>query len=711
VPLQKLQLRPGVNREGTSLANEGGWFECDKVRFRSGYPQKLGGWQPISNSTYEGFARSLWNWVTLRGYNIMGVGTNVKYYIESGGSYNNVTPIRATETLTDPFTTTIGSPVVTVSAPGHGAIQGDYVTFSGATAVGGLTLNGEYTITYISSSAYSITASSNATSSATGGGTVTATYQINVGQAIFSYTTGWSAGLWGGVIDNAGQTTLSSALDASNSTIAVVSTTGFTSGNGTILIDQELSTYTGNTSVTFTGASRGSNGTIATTHSNGSIVYNATSFTGWGQSVASVPQQLRLWSETNFGDYLIINPRGGSLYMWVPAYSPSGSLLFSTPATLLSNSSSGIYQTDTSCPSVCNFVMVSDSSRFVIAFGCNDVGETTIDPMLVRWSDQENYQTWVLNDITKQSGSFRLSSGSMIVTAQQTRQEILVFTDAAVFSMQYVGAPYVWSFNILSDNISIVGPNAVATANNITYWMGVDKFYAYTGRVETLPCSLRQFVYSDINLDQAYQFFAGTNEGYSEIWWFYCSANSTVIDRYVVYNYLDQVWYYGTLGRTAWLDSPLRNYPMGATYSRTVVYHENGNDDIEVNGQVNPISAYIQSSDFDIGDGHNFGFVWRMIPDITFDGSSTPSPNKPEVTFTVRPRQNPGAPYGTADAPTVASTQSYNGAKYYTVQQFTQIVYTRLRGRQMAFKVSSDQLGCAWQLGAPRIDVRADGRR
>lgn len=711
MPLQKLQLRPGVNREGTSLANEGGWFECDKVRFRSGYPQKLGGWQPISNSTYEGFARSLWNWVTLRGYNIMGVGTNVKYYIESGGSYNNVTPIRATETLTDPFTTTIGSPVVTVSAPGHGAIQGDYVTFSGATAVGGLTLNGEYTITYISSSAYSITASSNATSSATGGGTVTATYQINVGQAIFSYTTGWSAGLWGGVIDNAGQTTLSSALDASNSTIAVVSTTGFTSGNGTILIDQELSTYTGNTSVTFTGASRGSNGTIATTHSNGSIVYNATSFTGWGQSVASVPQQLRLWSETNFGDYLIINPRGGSLYMWVPAYSPSGSLLFSTPATLLSNSSSGIYQTDTSCPSVCNFVMVSDSSRFVIAFGCNDVGETTIDPMLVRWSDQENYQTWVLNDITKQSGSFRLSSGSMIVTAQQTRQEILVFTDAAVFSMQYVGAPYVWSFNILSDNISIVGPNAVATANNITYWMGVDKFYAYTGRVETLPCSLRQFVYSDINLDQAYQFFAGTNEGYSEIWWFYCSANSTVIDRYVVYNYLDQVWYYGTLGRTAWLDSPLRNYPMGATYSRTVVYHENGNDDIEVNGQVNPISAYIQSSDFDIGDGHNFGFVWRMIPDITFDGSSTPSPNKPEVTFTVRPRQNPGAPYGTADAPTVASTQSYNGAKYYTVQQFTQIVYTRLRGRQMAFKVSSDQLGCAWQLGAPRIDVRADGRR
>ena len=423
-----------------------------------------------------------------------------------------------------------------------------------------------------------------------------------------------------------------------------------------------------------------------------------------------IPQQLRLWSEANYGDYLIINPRGGALYMWVPAYSGAGNLLFSTPATLLSSTSSGIYQTDASCPTICNMVMVSDSSRFVIGFGVNDYGETTQDPMLIRWSDQENYQVWT-PAITNQAGSYRLSSGSTIVTAQQTRQEILVFTDAAVFSMQYLGPPYVWGFNILSDNISIASPNAVATANNITYWMGTDKFYAYTGRVETLPCSLRQYVYDDINLDQAYQFFAGTNEGYSEIWWYYCSANSTVIDRYVIYNYLDQVWYYGTLGRTAWLDSPLRTYPMGATYSYTIVYHENGNDDVEVNGTVNPISAYIQSSDFDIGDGHNFGFVWRMIPDITFDGSSTATPNKPEVTFTVRPRQNPGAAYGTADTPTVQSAQSYNNTKYYTVQEFTQIVYTRLRGRQMAFKVSSDQLGCMWQLGVPRIDVRSDGRR
>jgi len=711
VPLQKLQLRPGVNREGTSLANEGGWFECDKIRFRSGYPQKLGGWQPISGNTYQGVARSLWNWVTLRGYNLLGVGTNLKYYVESGGTYNDITPIRDTNVLTNPFTTTSGSRTVTVTDMDHGAIAGDFVTFSGASAVGGLTINGEYQIVSATTNTYTIAAATAASSSATGGGTVTAVYQINVGVATYGFATGWGAGLWGGFVSGTTQTTLSLALNAANTTIAVASTTGFSNATGTILMDQELAVYSGNTATTFTGATRGANGTVATSHTLGTTVYNATTFTGWGQSAAfGIPQQLRLWSEANFGDYLIINPRNGALYMWVPQYSGAGNLLFSTPATLLSSTSAGIYQTDSSCPSIASLVMVSDSSRFVIAFGVNDYGETSQDPLLIRWSDQENYQVWA-PAITNQAGSFRLSSGSTIVTAQQTRQEILVFTDASVFSMQYLGPPYVWGFNILSDNISIAGPNAVATANNITYWMGTDKFYAYTGRVETLPCSLRQYVYDDINLDQAYQFFAGTNEGYSEIWWFYCSANSTVIDRYVVYNYLDQVWYYGTLGRTAWLDSPLRSYPMGATYSYTIVYHENGNDDVEVSGQVNPISAYIQSSDFDIGDGHNFGFVWRMIPDITFDGSSTPAPNKPEVTFTVRPRQNPGAPYGTADSPTVASTQSYNGARYYTVQEFTQIVYTRLRGRQMAFKVSSDQIGCAWQLGAPRIDVRADGRR
>ena len=711
MPLQLLQFRPGINREGTTLANEGGWFECNKIRFRSGYPQKLGGWQPITNTTYQGIARGLINWVTLKGYNLLGVGTNLKYYIENGGVYNDITPIRAVATLTNPFTTVSGSKTVTVTDADHGAVTGDFVTFSGASTVGGLDLNNEYQITYVSNNQYTITAASNANASTTGGGTVTATYQISVGLATYSYVTGWGTGLWGGFVTGATQTTLTAALNSSNTNIAVVSTTGFSNATGTVLIDQELATYTGNTAVLFTGATRGANGTIATTHSNGSVVFNANTFTGWGQSSASsIGLQLRLWSQANFGEYLLINPRNGPIYLWIPQYTGANVLLFNTPATLISPTSSGVYQTDADCPVVASLIMVSDASRFVIAMGANDYGVSEQDPMLIRWSDQESYSTWT-PAITNQAGSYRLSSGSTIVTAIQTRQEIVVLTDAAVYSMQYIGPPYVWGFNILSSNISIIGPNAIGSANNIVYWMGLDKFYVYTGRVETLPCALRQYVFGDINIEQGYQVFCGSNEGYSEIWWFYPSADSTTVNRYVIFNYLDKVWYYGTLDRSAWLDSPLRQYPMAATYNHTMVYHENGNDDVEVNGTVNPIESYIQSSDFDIGDGHNYGFVWRMIPDITFDGSNNAAPAKPEVTFTVRPRQNPGAPYGTAASPTVESAQSYAVQRNYTVQEFTEIVYTRIRGRQMAFKIESNQLGCQWQLGVPRIDVRPDGRR
>jgi hypothetical protein len=716
MPLQKLQLRPGVNRESTTLANEGGWFDCDKIRFRSGYPQKIGGWAPLSSSTYVGVARSLWNWVTLKGYNLLGVGTNIKYYIESGGTYNDITPIRVTTTLpNNPFTTLNASPTVTVNAPGHGANNGDYVTFSGATAVGGLTLNSEFVITYIDSNTYSITASSNATSTATGGGAaVSAAYQLNSGASTITYQTGWGAGLWAGYVNGTTVTLLNGTINNSVTTVVVTSTTGF-SATGTILIDSELITYTAITATTFTGCTRGTNGTTAASHTTGATVYNASTFTGWGQSISTTTySQIRLWSEANFGEYLLINPSNGPMYLWIPSYNVSGNLTFTNRAVLLSPSSAGVYQTDAECPSVASFITVSDASRFVIAFGVNgyttDPNPTQQDPMLIRWSDQENYQVWT-PAITNQAGSFRLSSGSFIVAQQQTRQEILVWTDAALYSMQYLGPPFVWGFNILADNLSIISPNAIATANNVTYWMGADKFYAYSGRVETLPCSLRQYVFGDINTTQNSQCFAGTNEGYSEIWWYYCSADSSVVDRYVIYNYLDQVWYYGTLGRTAWLDSPLRNFPMAATYSNNVVFHENGVDDTTTTGNTLPITSYIQSSDFDIGDGHNYGFVWRMIPDITFDGSTTPTPNTPQVTFSVRPRQNPGAPYGTADTPTVASNQSYANQRNYTVQEFTQIVYTRLRGRQMAFKIISDTVGTQWQLGVPRIDVRPDGRR
>jgi len=657
MPLQKLQLRPGVNRESTSLANEGTWFEMDKVRFRSGYPEKIGGWTkdtgtyynngvslPPATGSYWGVARSLFNWITLAGFNLLGVGTNLKYYIQqtSGGNFYDVTPLRDTNTgITNAFTTTNGLTTVVVNDPGHGGQTGDFVTISGVVgAVNGIpasALNREFRITYIDASTYSITTSAPATSTGTAG-TANFAYQLSVGGEVYTTGVGWGAGGWGGA------------------------TTGYPS-------------------------------------------------TGWGVAAPAgvgIGVQMRLWSEDNFGDFLVMNPRGGAIYLWVPAASPSTYYRAQILSSTNSNTQDGnqYWLTDADCPTVANMVATSDTSRFLIAFGCNDYGSSTLDPLLVRWSDQEDYKVWS-PAATNQAGSYRLSIGSSIVAELQSRQELLIWTDAALYSMQYLGPPYVWGFNILADNISITAPNAVATAANITYWMGRDKFYMYSGRVETLYCPLRQYIFGDINLEQAYQFFASTNEAFNEVWFFYCSAGSTTIDRYVIYNHLEKIWSYGNLARTAWLDTGIRDFPTAASYDGQIIYHEDGVDDGTTNPP-SPISSYIQSADFNIGDGHNYGFVWRMIPDITFDGSTV---NNPAVTFTLRPRQNPGANYSLADTPAVISDQNYQAQRNYLVQQFTQIVYTRVRGRQMAFKISSDGLGVQWQLGVPSIDVRPDGRR
>jgi hypothetical protein len=647
MPLQKLQLRPGINRESTTLANEGTWFEMDKVRFRSGYPEKLGGWtldrgttpsalQPPAGS-FWGIARSLWNWVTLSGYNLMGVGTNLKYYIQqtTGGRFYDITPLRDVNAVaSNAFTTVNGSTTVVINDAGHGAKEGDFVTISGvAGAINGIpaaALNREFRINYINSSTYSIVASSPATSSGTTGA-ATFSYQIGIGGEVYTIGVGWGAGGWGG--DSGGVQT------------------------------------------------------------------------GWGEPAPAglgIGLQLRLWSQDNYGEDLLIAPRGGALYLWKVNPNPT----IYDRAVLLSPTSPSPYTTDTGCPTVINAVVVSDASRFTIAFGCNDYGSAVLDPLLVRWSDQENYAVWS-PAITNQAGSYRLSTGSSIVAHQQTRQEILVWTDAAVYSMQYLGPPFVWGFQILGDNISIAGPNVTATAANIVYWMGYDKFYMYSGRVETLYCPLRQYIFGDINLQQQYQFFSGTNEGYNEIWWFYCSANSTVIDRYVIYNHLEKIWSYGNLARTAWLDTPLREHPTATGYNGQLIYHESGVNDGTTNPP-SPISSYIQSADVNIGDGHNYGFAWRMIPDITFDGSTV---NNPSVTMTLRPRQNPGSDYSPAASPTVTSAQNYQGQRNYVVQQFTEIVYVRVRGRQMAFRISSNGLGVQWQLGVPSLDVRPDGRR
>jgi hypothetical protein len=776
MPLQKLQFRPGVNREGTTLSNEGGYFDCDKIRFRSGFPEKIGGWQKdagitsttcptgtftsggtstpatVTNGVFWGVTKGLWNWINLTGYNLLAVGTNLKYYIQnsSGGAYNDVTPIRATTLATEiTFTATSGSTTIQVNDAAHGAQAGDFVCFSSAVSLGGAitatVLNREYQVqTVTSNNTYTITSSvaANGSDTGTGGAATIGNYQLTTGFTTFTLGTGWGAGGWGGSVGPSATTALTASINSSSTAaIAVTSTTGFTVG--TMYVGTEGISFTAVTATTFAGTiTRGVN-TTAAAHTNGDAVYQyPATATGWGSpATTGIGIQLRLWSQSNYGEDLVINPRGGAMYYW--ANNASANVYDRCQIIKASTgivTKAGTITPDTTCPSLVNFVLISDSSRFTFAFGTNDptgtYASTAQDPMQVRWSDQNTVATWT-PAITNQAGGIKLSHGSQIITAIQTRQEILVFTDAALYSFQYLGAPYVWGNQLLGDNISIAGPNTVAVVNNVTYWMGADKFYVYSGRIETLPCSLRQFVFDNINLTESYQFCAGTNEGYSEVWWFYCSTTGTtstggnstgtpaspnrMLDRYVIYNHLEKIWYYGTWNctearpRTAWLDSPLRAQPIaGIAYNSNnvyqnadVVYHETTVDNNETSTPT-AIDAYVQSSDFDIGDGHNFGFIWRLIPDITFNGSTSAAP---AANFSVRPRTFPGASYGSADDRAVISAQNYTSTTVYNVQLFTEQVYVRIRGRQMAFKIESTDLGTSWQLGVPRIDVRPDGRR
>jgi len=693
MPLKKILFKPGVNRENTRYSTEGGWYECDKIRFRQGTPEKLGGWTQFSAETFLGVCRSLWNWVTLAAENLIGVGTNLKFYINKGGFYYDITPIRAVVTLTNPFSTVSGSTTVTVHQVANGVVVNDFVTFSGASTVAGLDLNNTYQVLeVIDVDSYTITASAQASSTVVyppgGGGTVTATYEVNVGGSVQVPDIGWGAGPW---------------------------------GEGT-----------------------------------------------WGEGLTSnLP--LRLWTQTNYGQDLIYGPRGGGVYYWSAAGTvntrgvvlntlggtvtitiaspaevsidkvlPIGTAIqFSTTGALPTGITAGttyyVYNPTVSgytiqlldasgnvvntsgtqsgvqsisllvdVPVAQNFIVVSDTSRFVIVLGTNDYGSTTLDPMLIRWSDQDNQYAWTPN-AANQAGSIRLSHGSEIITAIQTRQEIFVLTDQAAYSLQYVGPPAVWSTQLLGDNISIMGPNAMSQASGIVYWMGVDKFYMYDGRVQTLDCNLRRFVFQNINVGQRQQVFSGTNEGFNEVWWFYCSAGSLVVDRYVIYNYIEKAWYYGTMGRTAWLDSGTLFYPIATTYDNIIVNHEDGVDDASSGTPVG-IEAFISSSEFDIEDGNSFGFIWRLLPDVTFSGSSY-YPTA-QVVMTLYGMQNSGSGVtGEAGDPVVL------GSNYVITEEFTGQINTRVRGRQMIFKVASDQVGTTWQLGAPRMDIRADGRR
>jgi hypothetical protein len=740
MPLQKLQFRPGINREGTDYSNEGGWYACDKVRFRSGFPEKIGGWIRLSNDTFLGIARALWNWVTLAGANLLGVGTNLKYYIELGGEYNDVTPIRVTFTnASSPSTancisTTNGSNVVTINYANYGGVTNDFVTISGATAVGGIAateLNAEHQITYVDLDTFTFTVNSAATSNvaAGGGNTITMAFQINTGLDTFIVGTGWGAGTWPTYI----QTSLTDPFTCTSpSNVVTVTQASHGLANGNSVYFNSISgnvcgiasapfikafpiTVVNANAYTFSTVIGSNTYTTSNNGPTGGTVVVSTPvapFRGWGAAAdVGIGQQLRLWSNDNFGEDLIIAPRGGAIYYW------DATTGVSVRAVELSTLASGSTVPGTSytyqdfVPNRTNQIIGSAIQRFVITFGSNPYDPTDpvtpFDPLLVRWSDQEDPFMWV-PDATNQSGEYRLNIGSTIILARSTRQEILVWSDSAIYSMQYLGPPYIWGFQLLQDNITIMSPNAAITINNVTYWMGTDKFFSYTGRVETLPCAIWQFIFDDINKDQGFQIFAGSNEAYSEVWWFYCSQNSNVVDSYIIYNYLERVWSYGTMNRTAWLDSGLRQFPMAADgLNNRVLYHEANVDDVSGLTPV-PIEAYIQSSDFDIGDGHNFGFVWRILPDLTFNGSNV---NQPHVTMTVRPRRNSGAPYGVADNPQVASTQNYTSRGTYDVQEFDGQVYTRLRARQMSFRIDSNTLGVAWQLGSPRIDIRPDGRR
>jgi hypothetical protein len=782
MPLQKILFKPGVNRENTRYTTEGGWYESEKIRFRQGTPEKLGGWQAISGYTYEGVCRSLWNWSLLTGTPLIGVGTNLKFYIEQGLRYYDITPITSYATLSGPFAATSGSAVITVTDTAHGASTGDFVNISGAIALstqtytantgtefitfttalaantpinlfttgtfpGGLTnnftyyvvnqvgatcqlatvpggaavditsagtgtqtlcvangitatvLNGTHQITKLTADTYTFVASAAATTYDTGNGgtTVYAAYEIGSGPAITVPLAGWGAGPWGSGAWGLGTASTDALRIWNQNNWGQNLVYGPVGGpiyywEAGIGVAPRTITITLATPGVFTVAS-----TILGTIFNGTVVYLGTT--------GALPTGLSVGTK-----YYVVNSTGStfnlSLTAGGAAIATSGSQSGTHTISPRGVPISELAGAGSDYPLTQNFFMVSDASRFLLVFGTNDTLSTTFDPMLIRWGDQESLIDWT-PAITNQAGSVRLSHGSAIITALQVRQEIVVWTDTALYSLQYLGPPYVWGTQLLADNISIVSPRCAVIASGVVYWMSVDKFYRYDGRVSTLNCDLLRFVFNDINKDQYLQVFAGTNEGFNEVWWFYCSTNSTTIDRYVIYNYVENIWYYGTMARTAWLDSSLDNYPVAASYYNNLVYHEYGLNDTE-SGTAQAMNAYITSAQFDIGDGHAFGFVWRILPDITFNGSTASSP---QVTMTLLPLQNSGSGYNNPQSVGGSSNAPVVGTAVIPIDQFTGQINTRVRGRQMSMKVESNQLNAQWQLGSPRIDIKPDGRR
>ena len=630
MPFQKLQFKPGINRDQTNYSNEGGWYECDKIRFRSGYPEKIGGWAKATSEYMLGFCRQMFGWITSYNDNFLACGTNKKVYIEAGGYFYDITPLRATNpTLTTPvtdncITTTNGSGTVTIIAAGSDADVGNYVDISGAVAVGGITaatLNATHEVaTVINVNAFTFVVGTNATSTATGGGTgINLSFEIDTGNGISVQGYGWGTGTWGGDF-------------------------------------------------------------------------------GWGLSSPDpvfLPQQD--WWFDQFDNNLVMNVRNGPIYYWERGTAATPDTALATRAILLEDIAGAADVPDSAMQT-----LVSQNDKHLLAFGCQPYAGSAgdFDPLLIRWASQDDPGMWTPL-VTNSAGFIRVSRGSLIVRAIPTKQEILVFTEATLSSLQFTGTTDVFALQELGDNISIIGPRAVTIVNNMTFWMGHDKFYVYSGRVETLPCTLRNIVFTDINFAQADQIICGTNEGWNEVWWMYPSAQSNVNNRYIIYNHLERIWYYGNIDRNAWLDNPLRDFPQASYTDNTLelsylLNHEDGTNDDGV-----ALAAYIQSSDFDIAEGDQLMLTRRVIPDINFDGSSAANP---EVNFVIRPRNFPGGSYQSNASNTQRVIQT-------VVNQYTNEVFMRARARQVALKIESTGLDTQWQLGSPRLDLRPDGRR
>ena len=711
MPITKLKFKPGVVSDITSESNEGGYVDGDKVRFRFGFPEKFGGWAKYSPNTYQGSARRLHNWVALDGSDFMGIGTHLKYYIEEGQTFNDITPIRNTTSAGDvTFSATNGSTTITVNDPAHGANENDFVTFSGAASLGGnitaTILNAEFQIvSLISSNSYTITSSvaANGSDTGNGGGSIVGTYQINTGLDVTVGGTGWGAGQWSGTTSGALATQLNEALDNSETAVDVDDETGMNTANDVILVDNELMLVSATTDDNTMTVTRGHSGTDAVAHDDNTLVRlavgnadSANDFVGWGNAASvTVPgAQIRLWSHDNFGEDIIINPKDSGLFYWDKTNG------LGNRAVELST----ISGTKTSVPQVAKQILVSDQDRHVIAFGCDGFGATSTtekgsgvqDPLLIRFSSQENPIDW-FPTATNTAGDLRLGGGSTFVQAVETKQQILVFTNKTLHAMKFIGPPFTFGLQELSKNITIMSPFSAIAVEDAVFWMGVDTFYVYAGgQTVQLPCTVKDKVFLDFNFEERDKVHVGLNSEFSEILWFYPTKSTTEIDSYVAYNYQEKVWYYGTLARQAWLDRGIRTLPM-ATGGQYLYNQEVGYDD-----DGSAMTSFIETAPIDIGDGDKYVFLSEIIPDITFNGSTSVNP---DVDFTVKAKNFSGGNF--------LQTQSGNTQRTATspVEQFTEKLNYRLRGRSFALRVDSTSLGTKYKLGTPRANLREDGRR